>query len=692
MAKIIDSVKKFITFDDNELVQVNSIINDRPLKIISFLGDARIGKSTLMNCYLSHLLNSNHKLFNTTVIANKHCTTGIDMLSIDMPDYTIILLDVQGLGLYGSQDDCKIMLFIFMISNLIIYNQKDILKDNILSSFQSLTSIVQHIKDNKNKPTLLFRPIDINPDSEYDPNDNLDKLLSDSIVDQYSNTRRSIKSLFTEIYCKPTYIFDRKERKSLDNSNYLDFFLDTSNGFKDICIYIELLLPDIPSHSNIQLEILIEDINHNQKIDYMIFDTTRLQAENAIQNWLLTELNTYIYESIEVDGTEQNYLTCIKLRIDNLKIVLDEFDNKFKLITPEIYQKYRSELEDKVNHIIMTAINRSEQIATTELDLIYKPLYLVLSEFEFEFELDMDLIPIIYQIHKSFRIQIESTPYIITIKNKFIYQIDQDSLYMDDILTEIYDDLSTRIKSHIQTVTLELDMYIATIEYQLLNVEIFNIKKTFESIVDCLTSSMYEQFNDKSQYLIPNIEISNFNIKLLSNRILKLDNHLIKQLIIKNINSTETNIFKYCREYLNKLEPTFIEQRKINLSKSLADIQNQYMIKEEVPYTYKDTLQSYNKSIKLYNDLIDVGNDVYILNLDTYIKQLKNDANKDMKITKYTYLINHNNLHLIYTKSDFESKYNDIIKMYEKTHDNKNVGYYIQKEIVNTLFNKILNY
>ena len=31
--------------------------------------------------------------------------------------------------------------------------------------------------------------------------------------------------------CKPTYIFDRKERKSLDNSNYLDFFLDTDNGF-----------------------------------------------------------------------------------------------------------------------------------------------------------------------------------------------------------------------------------------------------------------------------------------------------------------------------------------------------------------------------------------------------------------------------------------------------------------------------
>jgi hypothetical protein len=49
-----------------------------------------------------------------------------------------------------------------------------------------------------------------------------------------------------------------------------------------------------------------------------------------------------------------------------------------------------------------------------------------------------------------------------------------------------------------------------------------------------------------------------------------------------------------------------------------------------------------------------------------------------MKITKYTYLINHYKLHMIYTKSDFDNKYNDIIKMYEKTHDNKNVGYYIQ--------------
>jgi ABC-type phosphate transport system ATPase subunit len=91
---IIGSIQKFISIVDNEIQLINNIpIGNKPIKIISFIGNARTGKSTLMNCYISNKVNENIKKFNT---ANR-CTTGIDMLLVDTSTCNLILLDVQGL-------------------------------------------------------------------------------------------------------------------------------------------------------------------------------------------------------------------------------------------------------------------------------------------------------------------------------------------------------------------------------------------------------------------------------------------------------------------------------------------------------------------------------------------------------------------------------------------------------------------
>ena len=77
-------VNKFISFENDKLMLINPLDQTtKPIKIISFLGNARIGKSTLLNCYLSHKLNQNIKLFNTSNKMDKHCTSGIDMLLIN---------------------------------------------------------------------------------------------------------------------------------------------------------------------------------------------------------------------------------------------------------------------------------------------------------------------------------------------------------------------------------------------------------------------------------------------------------------------------------------------------------------------------------------------------------------------------------------------------------------------------------
>jgi len=46
------------------------------------------------------------------------------MLLLETDYYNLIILDIQGLNLIESKYNCKIILFVFMISKLIIYNQK----------------------------------------------------------------------------------------------------------------------------------------------------------------------------------------------------------------------------------------------------------------------------------------------------------------------------------------------------------------------------------------------------------------------------------------------------------------------------------------------------------------------------------------------------------------------------------------
>lgn len=262
----------------------------KKLIVISFLGNARIGKSTLMNCFVSNLMKSNIKVFNTSNSAKNHCTLGIDILQIETENNTIILLDVQGLDYKDSKDDCKIMLLVFMISNIIVYNQKGILTNTVLSSFQSLTSLVAHIKDEHVKPQLLFRSIDINPETEdYDPEDNLNDMLNDERQDQYTNVRKSIIKLFPNINCRPTYHLDKSEMKLLSSNKFIECMNFEDNGFSDFCNYLLEQSYSSPSHnpSNFinRVETVIQQINSNENIDCKIFDSTSMQTKSSIRDW-----------------------------------------------------------------------------------------------------------------------------------------------------------------------------------------------------------------------------------------------------------------------------------------------------------------------------------------------------------------------------------------------------------------------
>ena len=376
---IIGESSKFININQaklNLLDEISDLNLNKELVVVSFLGKARIGKSTLMNCFVSHLSDSNLKIFNTSNSVKEHCTSGIDFLSIETETKTILLLDIQGLDFKDSKDDCKLMLFVFMISNIIIYNEKGILTNSVLSSFQALTSLVTHIKDNQIKPNLIFRSIEVDSELEdYDATENLADMLSEDRTDQYTNVRKSITKLFATINSKPTYSIEKREKQLLNSNDFVNFMNNEENGFKLFCNYLIDQINSSPKHNPSKfierVKIVIDQINSNKKIDCKIFDLTSAQSELAIRDWEEKEINSSKYNEITVDGSQLMYEMNVIPIINYRNEILDKFDKLFSMATPSIRDERREKIKNKFNSVIDKATKTAKQISFDALTIIY---------------------------------------------------------------------------------------------------------------------------------------------------------------------------------------------------------------------------------------------------------------------------------------------------------------------------------
>ena len=387
---IIGECSKFINIKQaklNLLDEISDLNLNKELVVVSFLGKARIGKSTLMNCFVSHLSDSNLKIFNTSNSVKEHCTSGIDFLSIETETKTILLLDIQGLDFKDSKDDCKLMLFVFMISNIIIYNEKGILTNSVLSSFQALTSLVTHIKDNQIKPNLIFRSIDVDSELEdYDPTENLTDMLSEDRTDQYTNVRKSITKLFATINSKPTYSIEKREKQLLNSNDFVSFMNNEENGFKLFCNYLIDQINSSPKHNPSKfierVKIVIDQINSNKKIDCKIFDLTSAQSEIAIRDWEEKEINSSKYNEITVDGSQLMYELNVIPIINYRNDILDKFDKLFSMATPSIRDERRDKIKNKFDTVINNATSKAKQISFDALTIIYNDMLQIKSTSE----------------------------------------------------------------------------------------------------------------------------------------------------------------------------------------------------------------------------------------------------------------------------------------------------------------------
>ena len=65
---------------------------DRKIKVVSIIGKARGGKSTFLNCLLTHLKDTTQNIFQTAN-SDSHCTNGIDIYYISFQTVLFVFLD-----------------------------------------------------------------------------------------------------------------------------------------------------------------------------------------------------------------------------------------------------------------------------------------------------------------------------------------------------------------------------------------------------------------------------------------------------------------------------------------------------------------------------------------------------------------------------------------------------------------------
>ena len=707
----IGSIKKFISIKNNNIVLNNEWKNnDKPIKIISFLGNARIGKSTLMNCYVSNKMNTNMKLFNTSKSLEQHCTSGIDILSIEMNDYNLFLLDIQGLDLNDSKDDCKLMLFIYMISNLIIFNPKTILDNTVLSSLQSLTSIITYIPDIESKttkPSLLFRPRDIDQDSDYNPGKNLKDMLSD-ISDQYSNVRESIKKLFTNIECKPTFYLDKKEKTLLSKDKFVDFMDESSNGFKDFCSFLDQMIENISEHVsdnfNKRISDLVSNINSNKNIDYTKFDITMREAECDIKEWIFNEIDKSRYDvEMETNGTQKYYDTIIKPRMDYRDLILNNFDKRFEKTTPKVRDKFRQEILSTFNKHIDKVYNQAVEISTNGLDRIYETKILTFHKVSDFINLDIPINEQVKPIYEEIYDFIRKTNYLSSEKEKFISKTHE---FINSIHSQVYD-IYSKMKQYFEKY---IDKRVSNIinfmdrrKLSLLDTYVNDIKQSFEMILYDINKHYIDDIYNNIKYPSHMIQIKAIPYQVDGGYEIdqsKLYDSIYSSIDLNEYKSENSDLISIVKDYLSTFEDEFIELRKERLPLILQEMQSK---KINIPTDYLSIKKIYVDNVELYKSIkCDNINclDLFIFGNIQSIFSIKNiqaigvldTTSKEtiLLMSKYAFIVNKLDIQNIYIKDEFNERYKDILPYVKQMTDDAYLNYNITLVIVDILFRKAL--
>lgn len=356
--------KPLIRFDGTKLLLVENELPTTPVKIISIIGKARMGKSSFLNAFISKYSGKNTTIF-TTQDGDDHCTLGIDYYYI--PEHNVLLLDSQGLAHENASHDPSLLLFIYLVSNIIIFNESTMLQNSALKLIEPICTFTQYLDmDTCEKPSLIFRISDAKRGSDI--HKTLEKLMAHH-NDQYNSIRESVENVFAQpVKIIKTEYPQKAEDSLLSSNDYMGLLSVKENGFDSAIASIIDDISAVVPRENILTSIpgYIDSINNNEHININKLDIVALTHNNDILMWL-NKVSADLKSEIEVDGTQEMYEKNVVTRQAAVKKVKTEFTKRFKNITETIKKDHKAKLDAELDGPIERAKLNSEKKAREHL-------------------------------------------------------------------------------------------------------------------------------------------------------------------------------------------------------------------------------------------------------------------------------------------------------------------------------------
>jgi len=667
--------------------------NDKPLSVLALIGPARRGKSTLLNCIISSLLKGNYSLFETSD-TDEHCTYGIDYTIIETEAKNILFFDVQGMGLHDSSNDCKILLYIYLIADIIIFNERNMIDNRTLDNLLPLTTFMTYINESSlieqsKRPKIMFRISD--QDLKADPQQNLNKVLENR-MDQYQNVRESVKKLFSELLAMKTEPLERGEKALLQNKDYYKFLENSDNNFRNVCESIIEELNKSSKFSNFSkyyeyIQKIALELNENKKIDWDKLDLTKHISKQEITDWITKNVDEKKYNTIEVDGTQADYENKIVPHEKYVEQILQKFDNYFANTTPKIRDEIRNELQSKLTKPYDDAIKKTEAISTKVIADRYSKLTgELINKYKNIKENEIELIGNKYVEELEQTISTDkhiNTYYSKIVDSQIMFLKDNYYLKIKKSIEDVKKDYDNKYNNKI----IELDKLLTEKNNNIW----IDIEKQINNLYDsykCIEDDLVDKF--RNELKIYNIEIKTFGFHYSNGKYLLKNGNIINEILteIKNSNEIpnilteekEDLLAKYKKEIL-KLQNKFIETRKENLGVYLKE--SRYISNK------------LDKIREIYENIKEDGeNDVYFLDIlptANYIAKMNSNI-----LEKYEFVVDKVRLYEIQTKEDFEKKYSPkIINLYYSLHKeyvegNETITNIIKNKIIDKLFYSFL--
>jgi len=339
----------FVKIVDGKLNLFPIDINESEIRILCILGKARMGKSTFLNTLVTQL--EDVQPFQTQN-NDEHCTRGIDYYFSKKA--RIVLMDCQGLALEDSSHDPALLLFAYLISDVIVFNERMMLQNEALKLLEPICTFMPYLEMNEQKPKLYFRISD--GDMVTDVQKNLGKVIHTQYNDQYQTIRDSIQNLFQpEIGIVKTDSFDKNTKSKLQAGDYR-CLLEEELGFPEA---IQTLLDSLPSGKSSgkwkqEVATYIDQINRNEKISIDKLDIVGQTGKIEILEWMNA---LQIYKEPTVDGTQASYDQFVEPMNREKQATLTKFTRMFKAIPDSVKQSHR----DKLTTLLATPIANAKK-------------------------------------------------------------------------------------------------------------------------------------------------------------------------------------------------------------------------------------------------------------------------------------------------------------------------------------------